>query len=294
MTDTIDALLMNTPYRVTGFLGRGGMGEVYRVEHAFLGREFALKILFARHAENPGVIDRMRIEAQATARLAHPNIVDVSDFWLASDGRPCIVMELLQGSTVARELTVRGPFSVQLAVEYTHQLLAALMAAHKLGVVHRDIKPENLFLHDLPEGSRILKVLDFGIARVLPEASALAPARPVEPTATGFVVGSPRFASPEGLRGEKVDCRADVFSAGLVLYSMLTRRGPFDNMRTTDNPEFFQVKPPSQRIDSFIPPELDSFVLKAIRWDAAQRYQSVAAFASDLQLVRDTLDMVRQ
>ena len=203
-------------------------------------------------------------------------------------------MELLQGATVARELTVRGPFSVQVAVEYTHQLLAALTDAHKLGVVHRDIKPENLFLHEPPAGARILKVLDFGIARVLPEASALAPARPVEPTATGFIVGTPRFASPEGLRGEKVDQRADVFSAGLVLYSMLTRRGPFDSMRTSDTPETFQVKPPSQRIDSFIPPELDSIVLKAIRWNASERYQSVSAFASDLQSVRDTLDMERQ
>lgn len=265
MTDTIDTLLVNTPYRITGFLGRGGMGEVYRVEHTFLGREFALKVLFARHSENPGVVDRMRIEAQATARLAHPNIVDVSDFWLTPGGRPCIVMELLQGTTVARELTVRGPFSVQLAVEYTHQLLAALMAAHNLGVVHRDIKPQNLFLHDLPKGSRILKVLDFGIARVVPE-----------------------------LRGEQVDQRADVFSAGLVLYSMLTNRGPFDGMRMTDSPQTFQVQPPSQRIDALIPPELDTIVLKAIRWDASERYQSVSAFAADLQWVRDTQEMEHQ
>lgn len=283
LADSVNAALANTPYRAVGFLGRGGMGEVYRVEHTFLGREFAMKILYARHAKNPRAVDRMRIEAQATARLQHPNIVDVSDFWISNDGRPCIVMELLQGATVAHELLVKGHFPVSAAVEYTCQVLAALSAAHDFGVVHRDIKPENLFLHEVPGQPRILKVLDFGVARVLPEASDRAPERPAETTATGAIVGTPRYASPEGLRGERVDQRADVFSAGLVLYSMLTRRGAFDSMLTTDSPLSYEVKPPSKRVDSYISPALDAVVLKAIRWDVEERYQSADDLQRDLK-----------
>jgi len=283
LADSVNPALVNTPYHATGFIRRGGMGEVYRVEHTFLGREFAMKVLYARYAKNPSVVDRMRLEAQATARLQHPNIVDVSDFWIASDGRPCIVMELLQGVTVARELLVRGPFSVNTAIDYTCQLLAALSAAHEFGVVHRDIKPENLFLHEIQGQLRILKVLDFGVARVLPEASELAPLRLAETTATGAIVGSPRYASPEGLRGERVDRRADVFSAGLVLYSMLTQRGAFDKMLTTDSPLSYEPPPPSTRVDSYLSPKLDAIVLKAIRWDVDERYQSADALLHDLR-----------
>lgn len=282
LADSVSAALANTPYRAVGFLGRGGMGEVYRVEHTFLGREFAMKVLYSRHAKNPGVVDRMRIEAQATARLQHPHIVDVSDFWIANDGRPCIVMELLQGATVAHELMVNGHFPVNVAVAYTCQLLGALSAAHEFGVVHRDIKPENLFLHEAPGQPRILKVLDFGVARVLPEAPVGAPERLVETTATGAIVGTPRYTSPEGLRGERVDGRADVFSAGLVLYAMLTRRGAFDSMLTTDSPLSYEVKPPSKRVDSYISPKLDAVVLKAIRWDVEERYQSAHELLRDL------------
>ncbi len=274
LADTVAPALVNTPYRATGFLGRGGMGEVYRIEHTFLGREFAMKVLYARYANNPALVDRMRLEAQATAQLRHPNIVDVNDFWIAVDGRPCIVMELLRGATVARELMVKGPFAVKAAVEYTCQLLTALSAAHEFGVVHRDIKPENLFLHEVLGQPRILKVLDFGVARVLPQASDLDPLRLAVSTATGAIVGSPLYTSPEGMRGERVDHRADVFSAGLVLYSMLTRRSAFDKMRTTDSQLAYEPPAPSTRVDSHIPPALDAIVLKAIRWDLKERYQS--------------------
>lgn len=274
LADSVDPVLVNTPYRAIGFLGRGGMGEVYRVEHTFLGREFAMKVLYMRYAKNPRVVDRMRLEAQATARLQHPNIVEVCDFWFANDGRPCMVMELLHGATVARELLMKGPFPVGAAIEYTSQLLAALSSAHEVGLVHRDIKPENLFLHEVAGRPRILKVLDFGVVRVLPDASELAPLRLAESTVTGAIVGSPRYSSPEGMRGERVDRRADVFSAGLVLYSMLTGRGAYDKMLTTDSPLSYEVPPPSTRVDSEVPRALDAVVLKAIRWDADERYQS--------------------
>ncbi len=286
--NSMETLVDGKSYRIIGSLGRGAVGEVYTVAHSVLKRRFALKVIHARYANDAHFIDRMRIEAQATARLHHKNIVEVVDFWVASDGRPCIVMELLDGSTVAREVMVNGPLPVTAAVEYTLQLLAALLAAHDLGVVHRDIKPENLFLHQAPERPRILKVLDFGFARVMPQASARAPLPPTQPTATGAVVGTPRFASPEALQGERVDIRSDLFSAGAVLYFMLTGRGPYDRMMTIGDPETFNLAPPSAIVGSGVTPELDDCVLRATRWRVDERYQTAAGFATDLTNLRPT------
>ena len=273
-------------YRYVGPLGRGAMGEVHVIAHAVLKRRFALKVIHARYASDAHYVDRMRIEAQTMARLRHRNIVDVVDFWVANDGRPCIVMELLEGLTVAREVMAHGPMRALQAVEYSLQLLSALSAAHELGVVHRDLKPENLILHQLLDRPPVLKVLDFGFARVLPQASARAPEPPAQPTATGAIVGTPRFGSPEALQGQKVDTRSDLFSAGAVLYFMLTGRGPYDRMMTIDDPDAFDLTPPSVIAGSDIPPELDAVVLNATRWRADERYQSALDCATELAKLR--------
>ena len=288
----MDTLVAGKSYRITGSLGRGAVGEVYVAAHLVLKRRFALKVIHARYANDAHFIDRMRIEAQSTARLHHKNIVEVVDFWVASDGRPCIVMELLEGSTVAREVLVNGPLPATAAVEYTLQLLSALQAAHDLGVVHRDIKPENLFLHQAPERPRILKVLDFGFARVMPQASNRAPLPLTQPTATGAVVGTPRFASPEALQGERVDNRSDLFSAGAVLYFMLTGRGPYDRMMTIGDPDAFNLAPPSAIVGPGVTSALDDVVLRATRWRVEERFQSAAEFTANLgklQLTSSTL-----
>ena len=154
--------------------------------------------------------------------------------------------------------------------------------------MHRDIKPENLFLHQAPESPRTLKVLDFGFARVLPQASERAPLPLTQPTATGAVVGTPRFASPEALQGVKVDSRSDLFSAGAVFYFMLTGRGPYDRMITIDDPDAFDLTPPSDVVGPEVSPELDDVVLKATRWRVAERFQSASEFATVLSRVRPT------
>lgn len=281
-----ETLLSGRSYRHVGTLGRGAMGEVHIVAHSVIKRRFALKVIHARYANDAHFIDRMRIEAQAMARLQHRNVVDVVDFWIAEDGRPCIVMELLEGATLSHEVLSNGPLHPEAAIEYSLQLLSALTAAHELGVVHRDVKPENLFLHQVPERPRILKVLDFGFARVMPQASTRAPLPPTQPTATGSVVGTPRFASPEALRGQKVDARSDLFSAGAVLYFMLTGRGPYDRMMTIDDPDAFDLAPPSTVAGPQIRPELDAVVLKATRWRVEERHQSAPDFAAELSNLR--------
>src|SRR5262245_12190435 len=133
------SLLAGTGYRAIARLGRGGMGEVFEVEHELLGRRFAAKVLHGRLAQDPSFAERMRVEAQAMARLRHPNIVEVTDFCVTADGRPCLIMERLRGTTLARELSERARLPVTECLALAEQILSALAAAHRLGVVHRDL-----------------------------------------------------------------------------------------------------------------------------------------------------------
>jgi len=281
ISQELESVLVGTPYRPLRRLGRGGMGEVYVVEHERLRRQFVLKVLRARFSHDPQLVDRMRMEAQAAARLHHPNIVEVVDFWSADGGRPCLVMELLRGSTLASELRARRTLAVAEAVSHALGLLSALAAAHALGIVHRDIKPENLFLHRQTGDRCVLKILDFGLARVLPQSPAVV--QPLAlPTKTGTVVGSPRFMSPEAARGQRVDHRADVYSAGLVLYVMLTGRGPFDHAEANDTFSLV-ADPPSLHAACSFPAMLDDAVVTALKSNPDERFQNAAAFAHALE-----------
>ena len=267
--DSILPLLAGKPYRPVRFLGRGGVGDVFVIEHEFLLRHFALKVLHPRHAEGSTFADRMRVEAQVMGRVDHPSVVGVVNFWIA-EGRPCIVMDLLDGRTLEEELLDRHRLPVTEAIAITRAALMALEAAHTLGVVHRDIKPANLFVHSEPGYGRMLKVLDFGIARVLPETSHRTPSVPSIATETGAYVGTPRYMSPEATRGERVDARADRYAAGIILYEMLVGYGPFDGGES-------YAKPPSA-LGADVGPELDAVVLRAIEDDPRQRYQSAKEF----------------
>jgi serine/threonine protein kinase len=272
--DSPEPLLEGTPYRLVELIGRGGMSQVYVVEHQRLQKRFALKVPHRFYAR-PAFADRIRLEAQAIARLSHPNVVEVIDFWTAGH-HPCIVLELLTGGTVAQELAERRVLPAHEAVDLALQTLSALAAAHALGIVHRDIKPENLYLHRAREGQRVLKVLDFGLARILPEADAAAPAPPSVPTKTGARLGSPAFMSPEALRGERVGPTADLYSLGLVLYTLLVGHGPFDRGPASE--------PPSRHVPG-IPSALDDVVLRAIQAAPDHRFLDASEFREALKSI---------
>jgi serine/threonine-protein kinase len=248
---------------------------VYVVRHQILGRLFVLKVLRSHLASDPRFSDRLRFEAQAAARVHHKNVVEIIDLWISARGNPCVVMELLEGRTIGQELAVHERLPPTEAVELTQQALSGLGAAHGRGVVHRDITPENLFLQDAPGLPRTLKILDFGLARVLPTASFRAPDPLTVPTKTGAVLGSPRFMSPEAARGTPVDHRADLFSLGVVLYVMLTGQGPHDVPAA-------HIASPSQFGGSGIGAQLDAIVLRAIADDVDARYQTAQEFSDDL------------
>lgn len=278
-----EGLFEGTPYRGIRRLAMGGMAEIVLVEHRQLERQFVAKLLHPRFTTNPQYLDRLRIEAQSLGGLEHPHIVTVTGFGNARDGRPFIVMEVLHGQTLGHELKERGALPALEAVKYACQTLSAIGAAHALGIVHRDLKPENLFLHEPQDGIRIVKVLDFGIARVLPGAPPQAPEPLSLPTDTGVVVGTPRYVSPEAASGQRVDQRGDLYAIGVVLYAMLAGRGPFDDLRTES--KLLQAhaamipEPPSHYANEAISPALDRVVLKALEKNPDKRFQSAAEFA---------------
>lgn len=272
------------------------MGEVFLAEHVALNTQVVVKLLHAELSAKNTLVDRMRIEAQACARLNHPNIVRVTDFDRTPSGRPFFVMEYLPGQSLADVVAARGGWlPVAEAVEIVQQALDGLSAAHANGLVHRDIKLDNLFLCDqtTQAGKRLVKILDFGVAKVMSGAGDGAPAPLMVPTGTGVVVGTPRFFAPEQARGKALDHRADIYAVGLVLYSLVAGRGPFDEARNITEMAkahvFTKPDPPSVYARQTIPDRLDGIVLRAIAKKPEQRFQSATEFSAMLGRVLEEL-----
>ena len=281
-----------TPYRALGRLGAGGMGEVFVVQHREIGNEFVAKVRRSHLNGDVRTLEQMRIEAQTLGALRHRHIVGIIAVGRTRDGRPFIVTERLHGRTVRQELVQRGRLPALEALAYTCQLLSALSATHAIGIVHRDIKPDNLFICEVA-GRRLLKVLDFGIARV---ASPTSPVRPLPDdcrTNTGDVIGTPVWQSPEGAMGFRVDERADLYATALVLYTLLAGRGPFDHFQSDSRVLSAHVvedpEPPSRYTQDLLPAELDRIILKALSKDPGARFQTATEFSNALLEVYESL-----
>ena len=208
--------VVNGKYRLTRLLGDGGMGSVYEAEHAVLGTRVAIKVLHPELAGRSGLVERFLQEARVAAQIRSPHVVHVTDVDRTSDGHAYIVMDLLEGEPLSSVLDRQHKLTTAVACEYTLQILAALEAAHALGVIHRDLKPENVFVTFLA-GRPVLKLIDFGIAKArrteLPQKKL---------TVAGVVMGTAEYMAPEQARSaDKVDGRADIYAAGVMLYEML-------------------------------------------------------------------------
>jgi beta-lactam-binding protein with PASTA domain/tRNA A-37 threonylcarbamoyl transferase component Bud32 len=263
-------------YEIGGVLGRGGMAEVHRGRDLRLGREVAVKVLRGDLARDPSSQVRFRREAQAAASLNHPAIVAVYDTGedrTSTGATPYIVMEYVEGETLRDVLRREGRLPPERAMSLAADICAALDFSHRNGIVHRDVKPGNVMI--TPQGT--VKVMDFGIARAVSDSAATM-------TSTAAVIGTAQYLSPEQARGESVDARSDVYSAGCLLYELVTGTPPF----TGDSPvavayQHVREDPrtPSS-INPEIPPELDAILLKAMSKNPANRYQSAADMRSDL------------
>jgi Tol biopolymer transport system component len=266
------------PYEIRGLVGRGGMGEVYRAHDPRLGRDVAVKVLPARFADSPDRLRRFSQEARAVGALNHPNIVDVHDLGQA-DGRSFVVLELLEGETLADSLLAGRP-SVRRALEIGLQVARGLAAAHERGIVHRDLKPSNLFL--TPDG--LVKILDFGLAR-LTDASDLDTMASALKTEVGRALGTLGYMSPEQARGKEADARSDIFSLGVVLYEMLAGFRPFPGESAAEiYAALLDGEPdPLSAVNPRVPAPLDQVVLRCLAKAPAQRFQSARDLAYALE-----------
>ncbi len=208
-------------YAVQGVLGHGGMGTVYQGEQALVERPVAIKVMRSEVAADSDAVKRFQREAKLTSKLSHPNTIRLFDFGLTDDGLMYLVMEMLSGRELADEIQQRGSLELPQALDVAVQVAQALGAAHELGIVHRDLKPGNVFLVPQSDGSDLVKVMDFGIAKSIDDAEA------TQVTQAGMLVGTPAYMSPEQAKGAQLTANSDIYALGIILYEMLTGAVPF-------------------------------------------------------------------
>jgi CheY-like chemotaxis protein/tRNA A-37 threonylcarbamoyl transferase component Bud32 len=259
-------------YTIESVLGRGGMGTVYKARDSELGEVVAIKTLRPEFLKDADSRERFKDEIRLTRRITHRNVVRTHDFG-ESDGLWYLTMEYVEGLTVRELLDVRGKLGVEPALAIGIQLAQSLVVAHEMGVIHRDIKPQNMLLDD----AGVLKVMDFGVAR-LAESTA-------GHTQAGMIVGTPMYMSPEQLTGEAVDARADLYSAGVVLYEILTGELPINSPTVIGLFSKVLSEPPRRpgELVEGIPAALDELVLQLLAKQAADRVPSAAVLVERLQ-----------
>jgi eukaryotic-like serine/threonine-protein kinase len=266
-------------YRLAGVLGEGGMAVVFRATTPAVPSGVAVKVLRPEMLAMPDLAARFERETRTASRLTGPHAVRVIDVDTTESGLPFMVMDLLEGNDLAEELDLRGPLPPDEAVDYVRQACSAMTEAHDLGVVHRDLKPSNLYLCD-DGGTRTVKVLDFGISKVVGKAAE----EDIRTTHADTSVGTPMYMSPEQLRSSTdVDGRTDVWSLGVILYELLVGRPPFTGSTTTATAMILAQEPdPASSLRAEVPRELDAVLARALSKKAGERYEDTAAFAAAL------------
>ncbi|MDB5072431.1 MAG: Serine/threonine protein kinase [Candidatus Eremiobacteraeota bacterium] len=267
--DPLLGRVIDGKYRVDAEIGAGGMATIYRATRLHIGDVVAIKVLHSELLRDPQFADRFRREAQAAARLKHPNVVAIYDFGVSTDGVIYLVMELIEGRNLRAVIRDQGPLPAALAAEIIRQVCAALTAADRQHIVHRDLKPANIAVEDSLDGPRV-KLLDFGIASLRGGGTV------ANLTQTGTLLGTPAYMSPEQCLGEEIDARSDIYSLGVVLFEMLCGVVPFNSPTATAVVmQHVQQPPPALRVlNASVSPAVEAVVLRALAKQREDRFQS--------------------
>ncbi len=267
--------VLSERYRILKKLGEGGMGVVYLAEHVVIEKKIALKVLFPDLTRRSDLVQRFLQEAKSASRIGHENVIDITDFGQSPEGYVFIAMEYLVGQDLGQLLKASGPLPWARAQPIVLQIVKALRAAHERGIVHRDMKPENVFVVPRDDGREFVKVLDFGIAKVLgldEDAPRL--------TRTGMIFGTPEYMSPEQAQGQQVDHRVDIYAVGCILYHMLTGEVPFkaESFMGILSKHMLETPIAPGRRNPAIEPRVEAVINRAMEKDPGKRFQSMREF----------------
>jgi serine/threonine protein kinase len=273
-------------YRLIKLLAEGGMGRVYLAEHTRLGRKVALKLLRSEYSSNAPAIKRFFREARTVNDINHENIIEITDFFEKEGGDNFYIMELLKGRSLTEVLKEEGALPVPRTIDIALQVCRALIAVHAAGVIHRDLKPDNIFLTERGSQKDFVKLLDFGVAKLLDVQDGM----PVHQTGMGAILGTPQYMSPEQAGAKPVDRRTDIYSLGVILYEMVTGRVPL-NAETYGEMviKHLTVTPPSptelRDLPQGIPGELEDLIMQCLEKNPNKRPQDMEEIARRLELV---------
>ena len=274
--------VVNGRYLIGEQLGSGGMGSVYAAHHVQLGTKLAIKVLLPELLSDEAAIERFDREARAAAKITDENVVRILDVGQLESGAPYMVMEFLEGQDAAIHLKEHGRLPIDQAIDAMLQACAAVAAAHALHIIHRDIKPSNLFFVPRSAGRPLVKVLDFGVSKILVGGNN----ETGQVTKTGSILGSPGYVPPEQwFSSRAADKRSDIWALGLVLYEFLTGRLPFDEVSIPilATKIAYEPAPPPSQLRPEIPPDLEQVILRCLAKSPDDRFQDVAALAEALE-----------
>jgi serine/threonine protein kinase len=290
--------VLNGKYRVERVLGQGGMGVVLAAEHLELNERVALKLMLPEALASTEAVARFLTEARATVKIKGEHVARVLDVGKLDDGEPYIVMEYLEGTDLSALLDKSGPLSIKKAIDYLLQACEAIAEAHAIGIIHRDLKPSNLFLAQRPDGSARIKVLDFGISKIVPRGRSDDPVA-LSMTRTRQALGTPYYMPPEQMESaRKADMTSDIWSLGAILFELLTGSVPFDASTLSELRRKIRTEPaPELRLHrKSAPQEIEEVIKRCLEKDPAKRYQNVAELSVALSPFASTrmLESVRR
>ncbi len=276
--------VINDRYKIIKLVGTGGMGSVYLAEHEILRKKVAIKILHYEQSKRKDTVERFKREAIAASNIGQDNIVDVTDFGYTEEGNAYFVMEYVEGRSLADIMKEQRVLPLEFAVSVAAQIAVALYSAHGKGIIHRDLKPENILLTTKEGNYPFVKIVDFGISKILQDD-----VKPDERlrtlTKSGAIFGTPEYMSPEQAAGESVEPASDIYSLGVIMYEMLTGRLPFfdDNYMKILHKHQYEFPELPSNINPDIQPDVNAIIMKCLEKKPFNRYGTMLLLANDLK-----------